>query len=473
MENPYLSGIYAPTEHEIDVAALEVIAGEIPRDLFGSYVRNGPNPRFAPRGRHHWFDGDGMLHAIRFENGHARYRNRYVRTAGLARDEEEGRAVWTGLMESVKENPRGIPYKDTGNTDVVFHNGELLTSWYITGAAHRVDPDTLETRGLATLGRERPVRVSAHTKVDPITGELVFFQYGPMPPFMRYGVASPEGIVTTYQDIALPGPRLPHDMAMTANYSVLMDLPVFFSPEALMAQKWSVGYYPELPARFGVLPRQGGEVKWFEAEPCYIYHVINAWEEGESIVMTGCRVTDPIPTPDPAHGQYAQMMANLRVTAHLHRWRFDLKTGQTHEEPLDDQNTEFPCIDQRALGRKNRFSYNMRIPDAPTLLFDGVVKYDLDTTASTTLPFGGERFGSEVAFAPAEGSAAAGEDAGYLLSFVSDRAEGTSECWVIDARDIEAGPVAKLRIPQRVPLGFHATWVPGASVPGAAGAPSA
>ena len=465
MESPYLEGAYAPIDREIE-AELVAREGEIPSDVAGSYVRNGPNPRFRAEGGHHWFDGDGMLHAARVADGRVFYRNRWIRTAGFRREEEAGKALWRGLMEPITGNPRPGPgevptvYKDTANTDVIAHGGRLLTSWYISGGAHRLHPETLESEGLDRFGGDAPLRLSAHTKVDEATGELFFFDYAPTPPFLQYGVVSAAGEMEHRTVIDLPGPRLPHDMALTANHAIVMDLPVFYRPEALIEKKWIVGYHRDMPARFGVLPRRGvgSEVRWFEAEPCYVYHVVNAWEEEGAIVMIGCRCDDPIPSVDAADGPYARALANLRVTAHLHRWRFDLETGETEETPLDDLSAEFPVIDTRLTGRPSRYSYHQRIPRARTLVFDGVVKYDTATGDRRVLELGPGRYGSEAAFAPRLG--AVSEDDGYLFTFVDDRASDLSELWILRAQDLAV--VAKAPVPQRVPLGFHACWMPSA-----------
>jgi carotenoid cleavage dioxygenase len=249
-------------------------------------------------------------------------------------------------------------------------------------------------------------------------------------------------------------------MAITRNHSILMDLPVFYTPEALKLRRWLVGFYPELPARFGVVPRHGSSVRWFEAEPCYIYHTINAWEEGDEIVLVGCRVADPLPPEDPRDGAWANMMANLRITANLHRWRFNLVTGETREEQLDDRNAEFPSVDPRVVGARSRHAYSMILGDEPTLRFTGVMKYDTDTGASQAWEWGPGRYGSESPFAPRTDAGA--EDDGYLVSFVHDERENRSEVAVLRADDLAAGPVARVLLPQRVPLGFHACWVPGA-----------
>jgi len=457
-EHPYLRGFYRPTACET-TAQLDEVVGEIPRDLHGVYVRNGPNPRHAARGRYHWFDGDGMVHAISLEDGRATYRSRFVRTRGFEAEEAAGKALYSGLLESTDSNPADQPYKDTGNTDVISHGGSLYALWYMSGAAHELDPVELTTVGPATFGRERPLRMSAHAKVDRHSDELLFFDYGPRRPYLSYGVISAQHKLVHRVDIDLPGPRLPHDMAFTEHHAILMDLPVYPRPEALQEKRWIVAYHHDQPARFGVIPRRGGgdSIRWFEAEPCYVYHSFNAWEEGDEVVMIGCRCSDPMPTIDPDDPpELARGLANLRLDARLHCWRFNLRDGSTREHALDDQNCEFPTMADAYLGRRSRFGYAMSIPKTSTLLFDGIVKYDLHDGSSDRLAFGEGCFGSEAPFAAR--ASAASEDDGYLLSLV--RTPEQSELWIVDAAEPSRGPLARVAIPVEVPLGFHACWVP-------------
>jgi carotenoid cleavage dioxygenase-like enzyme len=458
--NPYLEGPFAPVHEEVVAVDLEVLAGEIPRDLNGVYVRNGPNPQYAPAGRYHWFDGDGMLHAVYFAEGRATYRNRWVRTDGFVREREAGRALWRGIMEPFSLNPPDAPEKDTANTDVVFHRGRLLSLWYRCGRLYAVDPVTLETLGADDCSGTLSRPVSAHARADAHSGELMFFDYSMRPPYMHYGVLGADGTMRHLVPVELPGPRLPHDMAITERHSILMDLPLFNDPEAARRGRHKLRFDRSLPSRFGVIPRHGrsDEVRWFEAEPCYIYHSINAWEEGDVITLDVCRVVQPRPGSE-REGPLAQMLSYLRLDAHLHRYRFNLRTGDTNEEELDDDNTEFPSISRLHTGRRARFAYTMHISAEPTLRFDGLTKVDLETGSTRTHWFGRGRWGSEAPFAPRDGSTR--EDDGYVVSFVHDENAAASEVVILDGAHIEAPPVARLRIPARVPLGFHATWVPG------------
>ena len=460
--NPYLAGVYAPVSEERTDERLEVI-GELPPDLDGVYLRNGPNPRLDPVGRYHWFDGDGMLHAVRFQGGSAAYRNRWVRTRGFAAEDGARAARFNGVMENPATNPDlglRLPLKDSANTDLVWFRDRVLALWYLAGEPYALDPLSLDTIGVDDFAGTRSCQVSAHAKVDEATGEMMFFDYGPLPPYMRYGVVGADGAVTHLVDIDLPGPRLPHDMAVTEHYSILMDLPLVADPVAARQGRHKILFDTAMPARFGVIPRHGagGQIRWFEADPCYVYHSVNAWEEGDEIVLDLCRVTKPAPRGD-AVGPLAKMLSYLRLDAHLYRYRFNLRTGVTTEAYLDDDNTEFPSMDLRRVGRPTSLAYTMRISDQPTLLFDGIVKYDTATGATDRYWFGTGRWGSEAPFAPRPGGTA--EDDGWLLSFVHDEIEDRSEVVVLDAADLAAGPVARVLLPARVPIGFHATWVRG------------
>jgi carotenoid cleavage dioxygenase-like enzyme len=461
--NPFLTGLFAPVSREITADDLPVI-GEIPRDLEGVYLRNGPNPTLQPRGRYHWFDGDGMVHAVAFRDGKATYRNRWIRTAGFAAEQEAGHAIWLGLMDRPDPAvPKGGGsdgwLKDTANTDLVFHNGYALALWYQCGLPYKLDARTLETLGVENFAGALKRTVSAHAKVDEHTGELLFFDYATQPPFMTYNVVSADGELIHHAPVDLPGPRLPHDMAITERHAILMDLPLFWDPQLLPKNIHKVTYYPELPSRFAVLPRYGGNnsVKWFEATPCFIYHVVNSWEDGDEIIMDACRVVEPRPRSAAGEGELARMQAFLRLEARLWRWRFHLKTGAVKEEQLDEAKTEWPTMNRRRLGRKSRYAYHAYVPR-----LNGLVKYDVEKGTAEEHLFGPGRIGSEAPFAPRLG--ARDEDDGYVVTFVADANTNTSEVLILDAKNFSSPPVARVRLPQRVPVGFHALWVPGAKL---------
>jgi len=466
-ENPYLIGAHAPVSREITVRDLQVI-GDLPRDLRGIYLRNGPNPKHSPKGVHHWFDGDGMLHGVEIADGRISYRNRWVRTEGLEAEEARGETIWPGLIDrpdrSLEQAWGADRYlKDCSNTDVVFHNGKAVTTFYQCGDPYALDPHTLETLGRIDLKARGGRYMSAHNMVDEHTGEMMFFDYATVEPFMTYGVLDPNGGLSHFTAIELPGARLPHSLAITRNFTILMDLPLFWDPELLRIDARKVTFYPELPSRFGVIGRhgEGSTIRWFEAEPCYIYHVVNAWEEGDEVVMDGCRLQYPEPGPERRRqfsGPYASLLAWMRLDATYHRWRFNLKTGQCREEAIDDLISEFPMINGRYLGRKSRYSYHVSFAPEETVLFDGLVRYDSQGGPLQRYRHPAGHYGSEAPFAPRIGSTS--EDDGYVLSFVSVPHEDRAELQVFDGHDISRGPLCRALIPQHIPSGFHACWVP-------------
>ncbi|MDN5744346.1 MAG: carotenoid oxygenase family protein [Nocardioidaceae bacterium] len=462
-DNPYLLGVFAPVDKEVtlDHDELEVI-GEIPTDLNGVYLRNGPNRRFEAPGRYHMFDGDGMVHAVHFENGRVRYRNRWVRTEAFEKESEAGRALWTGLMENPVDNPfgngHGLGIKDSANTDVIFHRGKVLATWYLCGQPYGLDPLSLENLGAQDFMDTFTGDMMTHPKVDERTGELLWFDYGPDMNHLRYGVIGADGTQTHLTNIELPGPRLPHDMGITENYTVLMDLPLVQDQDARRNGKYRIFYDKSLVSRFAVVPRYGdnASTRWFEAKPCYIYHVVNSWESGSKVIFDVCRVKNP-QHQSSFTSPLASFLAYMRLDAQLYRYEFDLSTGKTVEYPLDDENIEFPSVDSRIMGHPGRYSYNMSLADEPTLLFDGIVRFDSETQTKEKYDFGPGRFGAESPFAPRDGST--GETDGYVVTFVNDLADDRAEILILAAEDIAAGPVARVKLPMRVPSGFHATWV--------------
>ncbi|MBL8600427.1 MAG: carotenoid oxygenase family protein [Myxococcales bacterium] len=456
-QSPYLVGPFAPVRDEITVDALAVL-GALPHDLHGMFVRNGANPRFAPKGRYHWFDGDGMVHGVHFQGGRASYRNRYVKTPGFLAEQEAGEALWSGIMERPDLSRRGGPFKDTGNTDLVFHAGRFMALWWLGGACHQLSLPALESLGVVDFGSPLKKGLAAHPKVDPVTGELMFFDYAQRPPYLTYGVISAEGALVRQVPIALPGARLQHDIAITARFTILMDLPLMWDAALLAQGKTRVRFDTALPARFGIIARHGdaGDLRWFEAKCCYMYHTINAWEEGDEVVLLGCRIENPM--PDRVSARVIPRLDILALEPYLYEWRFNMVTGAVKERQLDDTMTEFPRMNQEYLGRPSRYSYNPRVAPSSELLYDGVVAYDTLTGRQASYTYGPGRYGGEVVFAPRDG--ARDENDGYLVTFVNDAEKGQGECVVLDARDVAAGPVARLCIPQQVPAGYHAWWVP-------------
>ncbi|MEM8546689.1 MAG: carotenoid oxygenase family protein [Pseudomonadota bacterium] len=463
-DHPYRNGAWTPNYEEYDANDMTVI-GKIPEDIDGIYVRNTENPVHDAIGKYHPFDGDGMLHMMQIKDGQARYKNRFVRTRAFAAEQEAGEAIWIGFTGNPNKSTRAGwgahgHVKDSSSTDISVHAGTLLSTFWQCGEGYRLSPESLDTLGIE--GWVPLDGISAHPKVDLNTGELMFFNYSTHAPYMHYGVVSKDNQLQHYIPVDLPAPRLPHDMAISEHYSVLNDFPLYW-PENMLEQGFYVPYYDrELPARFGVLPRFGqpDELRWFEADTTYVLHYTNCYEDGDELVLDGYFQNNPWPEPlasmpDP----YKLLGAGIDLHSlqpHLHRWRFNLKTGLTREERLCDADfVEFGVINPRFQGRPNRYVYSA-VGEPGWFLFRGLIKHDLERGTYTEHAFGEGRFGSEAPFIPRRGASA--EDDGYLISFITDMQENRSECVILDARDLAAEPLCRILLPHRICSGTHAVW---------------
>ncbi|MCY1646799.1 carotenoid oxygenase family protein [Caulobacter sp. SL161] len=458
--HPYMTGPWTPQHEEVNAWDLEVLEGAIPADLDGVYLRNTENPVHDPVGRYHPFDGDGMIHQIEFKGGAATYRNRFVRTRCFEAEQEVNEGLWGGLMDGpgVSKRPGFGAHgslKDSASTDIVVHNGEAIATFYQCGEAYRLDPLTLENLGVASWA---PLEgVSAHPKVDEATGELMFFNYSKAWPYMHYGVVGADGKRKLYQGVPLPGPRLPHDMAFSSKYAILNDLPVFWDQDLMARDIHAVRLHKGIPSRFALVPREGGEPRWFEAEPTYVLHWLNAYEDGDEVVLDGYFQEKPIPRPlegaPDGHGHLMAYLDEHSFLPKLHRWRFNLKTGETTEKHLDDRVLEFGMFNQKYAGKPYRYAYSTTAKPG-WFLFNGFVKHDLETGESWSISLPEGRYASEAPFAPKVG--AVDEDDGYLVSFIIDENKGTSECLIVDARAFEV--VCRVALPHKLSSGTHTVW---------------
>jgi carotenoid cleavage dioxygenase len=250
-------------------------------------------------------------------------------------------------------------------------------------------------------------------------------------------------------------------MAFTPNYAILNDLPVFWDPRLLERNIHAVRLHEGLPSRFGIIPRHGTaeQMRWFDAAPCYILHFLNAYEDGDEVVMDGYFQENPTPGPmegaPPGYEHLMSFLDEYSFRPKLHRWRFNLADGTTREERLDDRVLEFGMFNQRYAGRPYRYAYST-IAKPGWFLFTGFVKHDLVTGQSWQVDLPDGRYASEAPFAPRIG--AVDEDDGYLVSFITDENTGRSECILIDAKRFEAGPVVRIALPHKLCSGTHSTW---------------
>ncbi len=450
-KSSYLQGNFAPVESEISADDLTVI-GALPPELDGLYIRNGANPAFTPLGRYHACDGDGMLHAIELRDGRASYRNRWLHTKALELERKRGRALWTGVHERPRfDHPDG-PTKNPANTALVWHHGRLLALCE-QGEPYQVGLPALETRGPYLFARKLRHAFCAHPKRDATTGELFAFGASPVAkPHLQYSAISADGVLSHTTAIELPiGVRM-HDFAITERYAVFMNHPYTYDIRRMLRGEPIAAFEPERGSFIGLLPRRasGAAIRWFAIPPCWVEHVVNAWDDGDAVVLDVChRASARMPSDDDAPDAPGESPV-------LWRWRIDTRSGVVREQQLDDASAELPRIHEGYTGRRARFAYAARMRrDIGLPLADGLIKYDLERGSSQTHDYGLNRNGGEAVFVPRPG--AQDEDDGLLLSLVHDEAEASSELVVLDARSLAA--VARVLLPRRVPYGFHGLWL--------------
>ena len=434
----HLRGNYAPVTEEVTAFDLPV-SGAIPRELEGLYLRNGPNPKTGTSA--HWFVGDGMVHGVRLENGRAAwYRNRWVRTKALENPE----------LPFVKEDGSVDRTIVVANTNVIGHAGRIF-ALVENGFPTELTPG-LDTRGTCDFGGKLQSAFTAHPKHCPKTGELHFFGYGFFPPFLTYHVLDAKGNLARSLEIPVPGPTMMHDFAITERHVLFMDLPVVFDLEQALSGQGGMPYHwnDEYGARIGVMPRDGSaaELRWYEIEPCYVFHPWNAFETADGrIVLDVAR-----------YPELWRKNASQFESATAHRFTLDPKSGNVKEERLDDRPIEFPRVDDRRSGSRHRYGYTVAsLGGVDEGGFQGLLKYDFEQGTSVAHDFGPGRATGEGVFVPA----GKGEDEGYVLSFVYDEATNGSTLSILDAQNLAKPPVAEVALPQRVPFGFHGNWVGG------------
>ncbi|MDH3679139.1 MAG: carotenoid oxygenase family protein [Acidimicrobiia bacterium] len=428
----HLKGNYAPVTEEVSATDLAVV-GTIPPELEGRYLRNGANPITGES--QHWFFGDGMIHGVRLRGGKAEwYRNRYVRTPFVDDPDRSYIDLETGQSEKTDSK---------ANTHVVAHGGRILCLEE-GHVPYEITPE-LDTVGPHDFDGRLDGSFTAHPKLCPETGEMIGFGYGIFPPYLTYHRVSADGTLVQSEPIELPAPVMMHDFNVTTNHVVFMDLPVVFDLDLAIAGTMPFVFRRDNGARLGVMPRDGDNdsVRWFEIEPCYVFHPVNAFESADRIVLDVAR--------------YPQLWAegtDFTDQATLWRWEIDLAAGAVNETQLDDRAIEFGRVSDDRVARPYRYGYAVGTGVGTDA---AIVKYDLDTGGSAVHDFGAGRKPGEFVFAPADGASA--EDDGYLLGYVYDEADDASSFVVLDAADPASDPVATVALPQRVPFGFHGSWI--------------
>jgi carotenoid cleavage oxygenase len=492
--NPYLDDFLAPVDKEVTATDLPV-TGQIPDFLDGRYLRNGPNPvAEVDPSTYHWFTGDGMVHGVSLQGGNANwYRNRWVRSAAVRSALGEPAATTRNLKAGMQSLG--------ANTNVLAHAGKTL-ALVEGGVANYELTDELDTVGACDFDGTLFGGYAAHPHRDPRTGELHAVNYSfARGKSVQYSVIDTNGRARRTVDIAVSGSPMMHDFSLTEKYVVLYDLPVTLDPMQVLPKKmprWMrrpaqivadavVGqlpvpgplaamfnrneksayqlpyaWNPKYPARIGVMPREGNnsDVRWFDIEPCYVYHPLNAYSEDrngqEVLVLDVCR--------------YDRMFDRDRrgpggVVPTLDRWTINLATGAVTSERRDDRSQEFPRINETLLGSKHRYGYTVGVDggfvdSGRSKMRSALYKHDFTTGSSMVAPIDPDLLLGEMSFVPrpAADSASLSEDDGILIGYGYHRGRDEGQLVLLDAQTCE--PAATVHLPQRVPMGFHGNWAP-------------
>jgi carotenoid cleavage dioxygenase len=433
----YLEGNFGPVGEERTETALDV-TGSIPPEISGRYVRIGPNPWPVPDGPYHWFNGAGMVHGVELRDGGAQwYRNRWIRT-----NEQAER-----LGEPARPGPAPAMY-DASNTNVLGHAGRILA--LTEGAMPYELSKDLDTVARTDFGGAGVGGFTAHPKIDPVTGELLGFRYWFEEPFAQFFAIGADGVLTRTVPVDTTASVMMHDFSVTERFAVFYDLPVTFRIDLALdpSVPFPFAWDDEYPARLGVVSRTPGEddVRWFDIDPCYVFHPMNAYEDGDSIVL------DVVSYPDMFRRE--EVKGDLVDRQSFDRWTIDLNSGKVAQDRLDDREQEFPQVDPRVVGRRHTVGYAMSASrDDSDLLADGLIKHDLVAGTSQRWDAGPGRSPGEASFVPAGD----GEDSGYLVTFVYDAGDDRSDLVVLDASSMTE--VAAVHLPVRVPYGFHGSWI--------------
>lgn len=476
-----LSDNFAPVD-ELPPTECQVVSGALPSCLDGVYIRNGPNPQFLPRGPYHLFDGDGMLHAITISGGRATLCSRYVKTYKYKIEKETGSPVipnvFSGFNGLTASAARGAmtaaralagqfnPTNGIGlaNTSLALIGGKLLAMGESDlPYAIKIMPDgDVFTLGRHDFDGKLVMSMTAHPKIDPDSGEAFGFRYGPVPPFLTYFRFTSEGEKEADIPIfSMTTPSFLHDFAITKKYAIFTDIQIGMDPMGMISGGSPVGTNSSKVPRVGIIPRNAKDetqMKWFDVPGFNIIHAINAWDEegGGKVVMVA---------PNILSVEHTLERLDM-VHASVEKLTIDLKTGIVSRHPMATRNLDFGVINPKYQGKKNRYVY-AAIGD-PMPKISGVVKLDVsmsedlrrDCTVSCRM-FGSGCYGGEPFFVEKDpNNVNADEDDGYVVTYVHNENSGESRFLVMDAKSPDLEIVATVKLPHRVPYGFHGLFIP-------------
>lgn len=448
-------------------ASIEEIEGRLPDGLAGTLVRNGPGKRdFAQS----FFDGDGMIRALRFgRDGAVHLRARFVRTAKwLAErgsDRPLRRLAGTNLPGGVLRNAFRVPAYEANTHVVPLANG--LFALHEGGHPTRIDPETLDTLGLTDFDGALSPRTlfTAHPHVDPETGDVLAFgtHLAGRRPELRALRIDGQGRLSQVGTIPLAHASFVHDYALSKRWMAFFLPPLVASlPRFLLGLAPffdAITWRPELGMRVALLPRAGGAPVVLETDACMAGHVVGARDEGDELVVDLCRLASWDALAADARRPRATDWGCYASGA-VWRYRIDPRARRVQGEPICPLPAEFPRIDPRREAVGARFAYFAASPrEGEGGWFHAILKLDLQRGTTELFDFGARSATHEPVFVPRPGRT--DEDDGWLLATVHDGAKQETFFAVLDARRVGDGPICTLRPHRNLGITFHGSWIAG------------
>ena len=468
------AGWNAPSRIECDIYDL-VTEGELPEEINGNWYRSIPDPQYSPMlGDDTFLSGDGMVSLFRFENGHVDFKMRYVKTERWKAERAARRSLYGLYRNPFTDDPsvRGKP-RNVNNTTPIYHAGKLL-ALKEDSHAMELDPQTLETIGEFDYdGRLKSQTMTAHTRLAPDTGDLYFFGYeagGLATKDVAFCVADKQGNLTREEWFEAPYVSLMHDFAVTREHVIFPVFPITADLNRMKAGGHHWVFEQDKESFVGILPRDAHakHMRWFRGPARSSFHFMNAYSDGCRVHMYfGVSKVPPFPFMQKASG------INLRpdqVRIGFVRWTFDLsKPDDTWEETvigpsgdmprtaLKDQMTDFDIGYYQTFDPRNA-PQNGPPPIAGPVGagFNTIVRMEVKTGKYTTLSLGPSVTVQEHVHIP---SKKPGHE-GYLAFVCDMHDQQLSEVAIVEAGNIEKGPIARIKVPFRLRVQVHGNWVP-------------
>ncbi|KAL9440238.1 hypothetical protein AB3S75_018988 [Citrus x aurantiifolia] len=509
---------FAPVDALREAVLVTNIDGEIPEDFpEGVYIRNGPNPLFGGlkstksmfgSSNHIWVEGEGMLHALYFKketdgSWNVVYMNRHVESETFKQEKQRNRSSFLPAIEGdslailsaylLNLLRFGKINKYISNTNIFEHAGKF----YSVAENHmpqEIDIFTLETLGNWDVNGAWNRPFTSHPKKAPGTGELVIMGVDATKPFVEIGVISADGDKLVHHvDLKLSRCSLSHEIGVTQRYNVFLDYPLSIDLTRLAFGGPLIKYEHEGYAKIGIMPRYGDadSVKWFDVEPNCTFHIINCFEDGDEVIVWGCRALESIiPGPDLGLNKFEWFSKKFRhaeladesvltspddvpLFSRVYEWRLNMQNGDVKERNLSGNKVsmDFPMINGGYTGIKNKYGYT-QIVDSIASSASGMPKYgglaklsfeEPDNTESEELikveyhKFEENIFCTGGAFVPK--GRGVEEDDGWIITFLHNEDTNISQVYIIDTKKFTDEPVAKITLSHRVPYGFHGAFM--------------